>query len=346
MARVIRRRGHRFGISLEPSWPVWESVGLAGRAEELGFSCVWVPDSGPAPPYSDPIVTLSAIAARTTKIRLGTAILNFYTRNPASIASSFLALSDLASRKERADQRAILGIGVGSPQNLSKFGIGGREGVIEELGEAIESIRELFQGKEVNVRTDSFTIDHVILSKAENKIPIYVGSNSPRGLRLAGGKADGVILTDRIPSDIGESLKRIDLGIGDELRDRSDLEIVDSVVISLDEDRERARRAAKATCAYLVAWMSEESAAHHGIDIARKKRITDFIDGGDEVSASRLVDRRMLDLLTASGDLDDCLSKCREYLSYDLDQIAFCEPFGPNRRKSIEAIGRRLIVKL
>ena len=68
-------------------------------AERLGFSNIWVPDSGPAPPYSDTIVTLAAIASATSRIKFGSAVLNFYTRNPAWIASSFLALSDLGRSK-------------------------------------------------------------------------------------------------------------------------------------------------------------------------------------------------------------------------------------------------------
>src|SRR5579875_2912528 len=212
-------------------------------SEKLGFSTVWVPDGGPAPPYSDCIVTLSAIASKTKSIRFGSAILNFYTRNPAWIASSFLALSDLAfhnerlgsllnkkrrgeiKSRERAKQRAILGIGVGAPYNVAKFGISSRIGLIDDLREAIEAIRDLWNGKEVSVRTDSFAIERVTLSRnATGMIPIHVGSGSPKGLKLAGEIADGVILTDRIPSDIEESMKYVILGMGFASRARKELE--------------------------------------------------------------------------------------------------------------------------
>lgn len=342
-----------FGISIEPSWPLDYSIRISKLAEKLQFSYVWVPDGGPSPPYSDTIVTLTAIAATTSKIKFGSSVVNFYTRNPASIASAFLALSDLGSRSRsngranmRNYQRAIVGIGVGSDWNLSRFGITNRHGVIEQLREAIESIQELFNGKEVTVRTDGFAIESVTLSKSPKKIPIYVGSNSPKGLRLSGEIADGVILTDRIPSDCEESLEHITLGLTSSSRTRRQFDVVNSVVMSLDGDKRKARRAVKPTCAYLVAWLSDGKARSHQIDLNVKAKISEFIRIGDEHSAAKLVDDKMIDLLTAAGDVDDCVSKCKEYLSQDLNQLAFCEPFGPDPEESISLIAKKVIPRL
>src|ERR1700730_16107842 len=117
-----------FGISVEPNWSIRYSTDIALLAEKLGFANVWVPDSGPMPPYSDTIVALTAIAAATSKIKIGSAILNFYTRNPAQLASAFMALSDLAGKSSARNSRVILGIGLGSEYNVAKFGITDRTG--------------------------------------------------------------------------------------------------------------------------------------------------------------------------------------------------------------------------
>jgi len=256
-------------------------------------------------------------------------------------------LSDLGSKGNRSlSQRAVLGLGVGADYNVAKFGIRNRRGVIIELREAIESIAELFDGKEVTARTDSYAIEVVSLSKSQKKIPIYVGSSSPKGLELGGEISDGVILTDRIPADIEGSVNHIILGLGYSSRSRKEIEIVNSVVTSVDDDRERARRSVKPTCAYLVAWMSDEKAEVHQIDLRKKKQITEFIKSGDEGAASKLVDNRMVNLLTASGNAHDCLEKCREYLEHDVDQLAFCEPFGPKPRESLTMIAKKIIPRL
>ena len=342
----MRRKKHAFGISIEPTWNLDHSVALAKLAERLGFSNVWVPDGGPATPFSDAIVTLTAVVSNTKRIKFGSAILNFYTRNPAMIASSFLALSNLASGPRHLKNRAVLGIGLGSNYNVAKLGIFDRSGVIEELREAIESIRELFEGKEVSVRTDAYVIERVTLSKTSEKIPIYIGSQSPKGLRLAGEIADGVILTNRIASQVEESMKDLTLGLSDGQRDRKDIEVVNSVVVSVSDNRFKARQVAKATCAYLVAWLDEESASEYKIDENSRKKISQFLGAGDEKSASKFVDDRMLDLLTVCGTPQDCVEKCREHLSYGVDQIAFCEPFGPDPFRAITQIARKVVPKL
>jgi 5,10-methylenetetrahydromethanopterin reductase len=296
---------------------------------------------------------MSAIASATSRIKFGSAVLNFYTRNPAAIASSFLALSDLGKSKpsnktsqRSSSQRAVLGIGVGSAWNVAKYGITNRSGTISQLREAIESIRELFRGKQVTVRTDAFVIESVILSKASKTIPIHVGTSSPRGLEMAGEIADGLILTDRIPSDVEESMKHVTLGLAYSSRRRKNLEVVNSVVVSLDRDRERARRAVRPTCAYLVAWLSDEKAQSNQISLEAKKKISEFIRIGDERSAAKLVDNKMIELLTATGDLSDCAERCREYISQDVDQLAFCEPFGPKPKESISMLASKVIPKL
>ncbi|MDG6996888.1 MAG: LLM class flavin-dependent oxidoreductase [Nitrososphaerota archaeon] len=343
---MARRRSINYGISIEPNWRINYSVELARLAEKLSFSNVWVPDGGPAPPYSDSIVTLSAIAASTEKIKFGSAILNFFTRNPAWIASSFLVLSDLGAWKNKTLQRAVLGLGLGAQYNVSKFGIIKRTGMNDQLREAVETIRELLNGKEVTARTDSFAIEQVLLSKSKKKIPIHIGSQGAKGLRLAGKIADGVILTDRIADDIEESMKHVTLGLADGSRSRKDLEITNSVVISVDENRAKAKNAARATCAYLVAWMCEDKAKAHQIDTEAKSKIAAFINSGDESSAAKLVDEKMLELLTVSGNAQDCVEKCREHLAHGIDQIAFCEPFGLNPERSINLISRRVIPKI
>jgi 5,10-methylenetetrahydromethanopterin reductase len=338
-----------FGISIEPSWPISYSLELAALAERRGFSNVWVPDSGPIPPYSDTIVTLSAIASATSRIRFGSAVLNFYTRNPAWIAASFLALADLGrpnNSKKVPRQRAILGIGVGSDWNVAKAGITARMARISQLREAIESISELFLGKEVTVRTDAFAIEGVTLSNSKPRIPIYVGTSSPKGLEMAGEMADGLILTNRIPEDTEESMKRVLWGLGNSTRRRKDLEIVNSVVVSVDPDRRKAMRAAKPTCAYLVAWLDDAKAEAHGIALDVKNKISRLLQEGDERSAAKFVDDRMVNLLTASGEPEDCVMKCKEYFARDVDQLALCEPFGPDPKESLDLLARKVIPRV
>ena len=331
-----------FGISIEPTWRIGYCVEVAKLAEKLGFSVAWIPDGGPAPPYSDTIVTLAAIASSTKQIRLGSAVLNFYTRNPAWIASSFAAIADL----KPGAQRMILGLGSGSPYNLAKFGVHSPEGVLADMREAIESIRELFDGKTVTVATDHYAIENVQIGKVRKKIPIHIGAVGPKMLRLAGEIADGVILTERVPAYIEKSLEPIILGIATSSRKRRELEITNSVVISVDDNHRRALNTARVTCAYLVSWIDDLKAESLGFDMDTKNKIANFVNAGDESSAGKLVDEKMLRTFTVSGTVEECVERCMEHLSHDIDHLAFCEPFGPRPLESISTIAKKVIPRL
>ena len=99
-----------------PDFSMERLLDLAVEAEELGFHSVWVGDSLLAKPRYDPIVTLTAIAARTKNIKLATGILQPHMRNPVVVALEWATL-DIISKG-----RTIMGVGpgAGSPELLSK----------------------------------------------------------------------------------------------------------------------------------------------------------------------------------------------------------------------------------
>jgi len=141
-------------------------------------------------------------------------------------------------------------------------------------------------------------------------------------------------------------MKHVTLGLAYSSRKRRDLEVVNSVVVSIDPDREKAMRAVKLTCAYLVSWLRNDRAEVHSIDLAVKNRISEYIRVGEEQAAAKLVDDKMINLLTATGNVNDCIERCNEYLSQDVNQLAFCEPFGPKQKESITMLAKNVIPKL
>lgn len=81
-------------------------LALAARAEALGFDSVWVGDSLLARPRHDPLTLLAAVAARTRKVELGTAVLLPALRNPVVLAQQVATLDRIA------EGRVILGVGI------------------------------------------------------------------------------------------------------------------------------------------------------------------------------------------------------------------------------------------
>src|SRR5260370_31916896 len=89
-------------LYLQDAHPIREAIEYVRYAEERGFVAVWQADSRLVRECS---VAMAAFAATTDNIRIGSGVVDCWTRNPARLAATFSTLDDLAPG------RIILGIG-------------------------------------------------------------------------------------------------------------------------------------------------------------------------------------------------------------------------------------------
>ncbi len=172
-----------YGLGLPPTAPTGELVALAAEAERLGYRWMWVNDERLE---RDPFTVLAAMAARTTRIRLGPGVTNPYSRHPALIATAMATLDELSGG------RAVLGLGAGGT-NHAALGIR-REAPATAIREAVELIRALWGGGTASVDGVVHARDARLDFPARADLPIYVGARGPKMLELAGTVADGVIV--------------------------------------------------------------------------------------------------------------------------------------------------------
>ena len=159
-------------------------VALARRAEALGFSAVWVADEGFG---QDPYVALTAIAAETRTIRLGTGITNPYTRHPAVTAVAIATLDAYAGG------RAFLGLGAGGVLALAAIDVA-RSHLITRCRETITICRALWRNETVTFNGRTFRLTNARLNFTARPIEIWIGARGPNMLRMAGELADGVLI--------------------------------------------------------------------------------------------------------------------------------------------------------
>jgi probable F420-dependent oxidoreductase len=122
-------------------------LALAERAEGLGFDSVWVGDSLLARPRHDPLTLLAAVAARTRKVELGTAVLLPALRNPVVLAQQVATLDRIS------EGRLILGVGIAAdlPNIRTEFEAAGVS-FDKRVGRMVEGLalcRALWTGKPV-----------------------------------------------------------------------------------------------------------------------------------------------------------------------------------------------------
>jgi alkanesulfonate monooxygenase SsuD/methylene tetrahydromethanopterin reductase-like flavin-dependent oxidoreductase (luciferase family) len=121
---------------------------LAARAESLGFDSVWVGDSLLARPRHDPLTLLAAVAGRTRRVALGTAVFLPALRNPVVLAHQLATLDQIS------EGRLVLGAGIASdvPNIRAEFAAAGVpfEGRVGRMMEGLRLARALWTGKPVD----------------------------------------------------------------------------------------------------------------------------------------------------------------------------------------------------
>lgn len=168
-----------FGLVLQTDPPASRVVDLMRRAERNGFTHGWTFDS--AVLWQEPFVIHSQILAGTTGLKVGPMVTNPATRTWEVTASTFATLNDMFGN------RTVCGIGRGD----SAMRVAGRRpSTLARLGEAIDAIRDLAEGREAEVDGQPLRIPWV----RDGRLPVWMAAYGPKALALAGRKADGFIL--------------------------------------------------------------------------------------------------------------------------------------------------------
>lgn len=224
-------RPFRFGIVNERAHSLGAWTALARRAENEGYATILMRDHFVAEPFGDqlaPIAALAAAAVGTTKLRVGTLVIDNDYRHPVVLAKEAATLDVLS------EGRFELGLGAGwLREEYDRAGMAfDTAGVrIGRLEEALHVIKGLFGKEPLSFSGRHYTIDG--LNGFPKPVqhphpPILVGGGSPRILGIAGRLADTVgILTasvatgvqvddpaDRLPHRVAEKLEWVRTGAG------------------------------------------------------------------------------------------------------------------------------------
>ena len=178
------------------------SVRVARAAEESGWEAVFVWDHLAfvwGAPAADPWVVLTAIAAQTETVRIGTAVTPVARRRPQVLAQTVASLDVLS------DGRVIFGAGLGGAESeFGKFGEPTDAKVrAAKLDEGLGVLRDLWTGAEVTHRGEHYTVDGVTLAPrpVQEEVPIWIGGNKAPSLRRA-ARWDGWIADAAAPTGI------------------------------------------------------------------------------------------------------------------------------------------------
>ncbi len=303
----------RVALYLQDKHPIRDGMDYVRHAEEAGFEAVWQAESRLV---REATVPMSAFAAVTERIKVGSGVVNCWTRNVGLMAATFVTLDDLAPG------RVLLGIGAWWEPLAGKVGVK-RERPLTAMREYIEVVRRLiamenvtFHGGHVDV--EDIQIDIVHGDRSPRHVPVYLGATGMQMMELAGEIADGALINYLVgPRYNATALEHLATGAAKAGRTVEDIDRPQLVVCSLDEDRDLALdRARELVTQYLgqQPHIMKASGVNQGL-LDEIGEVLTWPASEEEIRrAMALVPDEVVQMITASGTPDECRAKVREYV--------------------------------
>jgi 5,10-methylenetetrahydromethanopterin reductase len=301
----------KLALGFNPIISVRDAVAEASRADSLGYDSVWMHESL----YQRDVVTyISAMASGTTRVKLGSGVINTFTRHPVTTATTFATLSELSGG------RVTLGLGLGSFPTVPLIGHRifpvGETKPIRRIREYVEVVKKTWEGERVEFDGDFFQVHGLALGfEVAHAIPIFVASLSPRTQAFAATVADGVILSPALGTARGTEAMVENVKRGEAKRGRG-VERASYLLTSVGRDPARAAQAVKDY--YFFAYqLSEviqpETLSSYGVTEEDLRPLKEAWRRGDEAGARRLIPEEAVEALTVTGTPDHAIERIKEY---------------------------------
>jgi 5,10-methylenetetrahydromethanopterin reductase len=301
-------------LYLQDAHPIREAMEYVRYAEARGFAAVWQADSRLVRECSVP---MAAFATVTERVKIGSGVVDCWTRNPARLASTFSTLDDLAPG------RMILGIGAWWDPLAQKVGVDRRK-PLTVMREVVLAVRALLANETVTfdgeyVHLDGVELDYVYQERRPKDVPIYIGATGMQMMELTGEIADGVVLNYLVsPAYNTNAMEHLARGAAKVGRTVDEIDRPQLVVCSVDEDRTRALDNARLLVTQYLGQQPHIMKAS-GVPASLLDAIGDVLTWPatheQVVAASKLVPDDIVQMITASGTPDECRAKVAEYVA-------------------------------
>src|SRR5215204_7456884 len=223
----------RIALYLQDSHDLRDGLDYVRYAEAHGFEAVWQAESRLV---RDAIVPMAAYAAVTQKIKVGSGVINNWTRNIGLLAATLLTLDDLAP------DRIICGIGAWWDPLAKNVGIERRKPLLA-MRETVEVLRRLLNMERVTFHGEFHHVDGIELDVVHGRreprnVPIMIGATGDLMMELTGEIADGVVLNYCVPPEYNDkALQLLDNGLKKSGRKLEDFDRPQLIVCSVDAEK-------------------------------------------------------------------------------------------------------------
>ena len=315
------------------------------EAEKLGVDAAWSAEAW----GQDAVAPLAFLAARTTRMKLGTGIMQISARAPSMTAMTALTMAAISGG------RFLLGLGASGPQVVE--GLHGRPFAqpIRRMRETIEIVRLALRGEKLAYEGRHH---HLPLPGGQGKalrlalpanteIPIYLATLGPKGLELTGELADGWLGTSFTPEHAHAHLEHLERGAAKSGRTLADLDIVVGGAVGFGDDVERLVAARKPGMAFTLGAMGSPTTNFYN-EAYRRGGFADvavevqklWVEGRRDEAAQRIPDEMILQT-SLLGTESMVRERLRAYRDAGVTMLRL-DPIGDSLSDRLDTLGRAL----
>ncbi|MDP2965707.1 MAG: LLM class flavin-dependent oxidoreductase [Pelolinea sp.] len=304
----------RVALYLQDAHDLRDGLEYVQYAEKKGFEAVWQAESRLV---RDAIVPMAAYAAVTNKLKIGSGVINNWTRNIGLLAATFLTLDDLAR------DRIICGIGAWWDPLARNVGID-RQKPLTAMKETVQILKRLLAMERVTyhgefIHVDGIELDVVHGRKEPRHVPVYIGATGDMMMEMTGEIADGVVLNYCVPPEYNhKALELLSAGAKKAGRRLEDIDRPQLIVCSVDKDPDKAIDTTRELLTqYLAQQPHIAKASGVSKDVVDKiQSILGWPATREQIQkAKHLVPEELINKITASGTPDEAKTKVQEYIN-------------------------------
>lgn len=295
------------------------------EAENVGVDHAWSAEAW----GTDAVTTLAYLAARTTRIKLGTGIMQISARVPAMTAMTALSLNRLC------DGRFLLGLGVSGPQVVEGLQGVAYKAPLTRLKENVDIIRMACRGEKVVYDGQYHTLPRpggegkaIKLEHAPADIPIFLATLGPKSLEYTGAAADGWLGTSFSPDHAEAHYSFIRQGAESAGRTLDDIELHAACNVDIGENVEELIEARRAGVAFQMGGMGSATTNFYN-DAFKRAGFSDaaveiqrlWVDGKRD-EARKIVPDEMITQFGAIGTPEMVRDRFKVYRDAGVDSLS------------------------
>src|SRR5258708_7025131 len=320
----------RFSVRFNNDLEVSAYPRLAQAAEQAGFDQFWVSDDL----FLRSVwIILAAVAQATTRIQVGTGIVNPYTMHPAEMAMAAGAVDELSGG------RFCLGISSGASDFLNWIGTFPTQPVTA-VADSVRTLRSLFAG---DVPETTGWTREAYLRFPTRQIPIYIGAMSPAMLRTIGRIADGGLPLLFPPEHFATAMGFIREGLDQAERSVNEVDVAACIWCSVSTDRQAAEDVLKDKIAYYGHALSPLILQQLGVDRREFEPIERAIMVDRDVPKARQMVTPAMLRIGIVGTAQDLIPRLEALVDMGARHLSFGPPLGPDPLAAIEILGKEVL---